>query len=628
VIPVCNRYGLTTRCLMLLREQTAPHRVIVVDDGSTDGTAERLRADWPEVSVVRLEGNQGFAKACNRGVAEGSGDVVVLLNNDVDCSPELLERLVSRFEDPSVGSAAPLMLQPGGERIDSIGLSADVTLAGFPRQRDKPLACARDAFPALAGPAGSAAAYRRTAWEDVGGLDEAIYAYMEDFDLALRLRAAGWRSVTAPDAVGVHLGSATYGHRSAEQRRHGGFARGYLLRRYGLLRGRTAPRTLATETIVVLGDLAASRDPAALRGRLSGWHAARRQPQLPRPPAEAIESGISQRGSLALRRGIYRRRAMPFTPADTARCPACGGGLGLPLLSSPDRLHGVPGTFFVALCETCGLGVTLPAVEPAELAAFYPQTYGAYQLPVGALRLVSGAIQRAQAWHALRTAPLARLAELPAGRLLDIGCGRGDLGSWFVRRGWSVTGVEPSPEACAVARDRGVDAREGTLADVELDPESYDVAVFRQSLEHVTDPVADLRRVLGALRDGGVAIVSVPNFGSWQRHRFGGAWFHLDLPRHRLHFDADALRATLERGGFADIQTTTSSSTAGLPASIQYAIFGRCLFPGGLALRAAVAACALTGPVAWLADRLAGGGDVLHGVAHKRRTSGGMPLQT
>jgi N-acetylglucosaminyl-diphospho-decaprenol L-rhamnosyltransferase len=133
---------------------------------------------------------------------------------------------------------------------------------------------------------------------------------MEDFDLALRLRVAGWRSVTAPDAVGVHLGSATYGHRSARQRRHGGFARGYLLCRYGLLRGRTAARALATEAIVVLVDLAVSRDLAALRGRMSGWRAAARRPRLPRPPAETIEAGIGLRDSLELRRGVYGRRAV------------------------------------------------------------------------------------------------------------------------------------------------------------------------------------------------------------------------------------------------------------------------------------------------------------------------------
>jgi SAM-dependent methyltransferase len=311
--------------------------------------------------------------------------------------------------------------------------------------------------------------------------------------------------------------------------------------------------------------------------------------------------------------------AHPVTSeAGPPSCPACAGALGPTLLSSPDRLHGTSCTFSVARCGSCGLGVTLPPAGPEELAAFYPKTYGAYALPSGALALVSMAIQRLQRWQALRSEPLRLLAESPPGRLLEIGCGRGDLGSWLVGLGWSVTGVEPSPEACAVARSRGIDARAGTLAEVELEPRSYDAVVFRQSLEHVTEPVADLRRTLDALGEGAIAIVSVPNFGCWQSRHFAGAWYHLDLPRHRLHFDADSLRATLLRAGFSDVRTSTSSSTVGLPASIQYELFGRCLFQDGLALRAAVAGCALTAPIAWLTDRFAGGGDVLHAVAYKR----------
>jgi hypothetical protein len=132
---------------------------------------------------------------------------------------------------------------------------------------------------------------------------------MEDFDIALRLRSAGWGTAAAPDAQGVHLGSATHTHRSAWQRRHGGFGRGYVLRRYGVLRGRSAPRALATEAIVVLGDLAISRDLAALGGRVSGWRAAGGRPRLPAPPPEAIDATIRFRDSLALRRGVYGRRA-------------------------------------------------------------------------------------------------------------------------------------------------------------------------------------------------------------------------------------------------------------------------------------------------------------------------------
>jgi len=313
--------------------------------------------------------------------------------------------------------------------------------------------------------------------------------------------------------------------------------------------------------------------------------------------------------------------ALATTPTgelEPTRCPACGGPLGGTLLDSPDRLCGLPGTYSVARCQACGLGVTLPVVDAARLASYYPTTYGAYELPIGILGRVSQAIQRLQSRQALRTAPLAHLAQLPVGRLLDVGCGRGDLGSWLIQRGWSVTGVEPSAQACTVARDRGVDARMGTLTEVELEPARYDAVVFRQSLEHVIDPVADLRRAREALRDRGVAIVSVPNFGCWQRRRFGERWFHLDLPRHRVHFDENALRTTLARAGYARVETCTSSSSVGLPASIQYALAGRCLFRSGLRLRVAVAACAVMAPLAWLLDRLAGGGDVLHAVAYAR----------
>jgi GT2 family glycosyltransferase len=310
VIVAYGRYELTASCLRHLEAQTVAHRLILVDNGSTDDTRARLASEWPQAQLETFDDNRGFAEACNRGVAAGSGEVVVLLNNDVDCRADFLERLVAPLEcDGQVGAAAALMLQPGERLIDSAGLAADVTLGGFPRLQGLEATEAGSERPILAGPAGTAGAYRRSAWEQVGGLDEAIFAYMEDFDLALRLRSAGWKAALAPDAVGVHLGSATHGHRSARQRRHGGFGRGYMLSRYGLLRGHTAPRTLATEAVVVLGDLVISRDLAALRGRLSGWRAGRRSPPLARPPAEAVDSTISFRDSLALRRGVYGRRA-------------------------------------------------------------------------------------------------------------------------------------------------------------------------------------------------------------------------------------------------------------------------------------------------------------------------------
>jgi N-acetylglucosaminyl-diphospho-decaprenol L-rhamnosyltransferase len=164
-----------------------------------------------------------------------------------------------------------------------------------------PPAQAIGAEPVLAGPEGTTGAYRRSAWESVGGLDEQITAYMEVLDLALRLRTAGWRAALAQDAVGVHLGSRTYGARSKVQRRLAGFSRGYLLRRYGVLWSPAATRTAVTELAVVLGDAALNQDLRALCGRAAGWRAARGQPRHPWPPSDAIDHSISLRRSLSLR---------------------------------------------------------------------------------------------------------------------------------------------------------------------------------------------------------------------------------------------------------------------------------------------------------------------------------------
>jgi hypothetical protein len=108
------------------------------------------------------------------------------------------------------------------------------------------------------------------------------------------------------DAVAVHLGSASVAHRSGRQRFEGGFARGYFLRRYGILASRAAVRAVVTETIVLLGDAALSRDLAATRGRAAGWRAARKLPRLQSPfPRDAVDETISFGESLRLRRRIY-----------------------------------------------------------------------------------------------------------------------------------------------------------------------------------------------------------------------------------------------------------------------------------------------------------------------------------
>jgi SAM-dependent methyltransferase len=308
---------------------------------------------------------------------------------------------------------------------------------------------------------------------------------------------------------------------------------------------------------------------------------------------------------------------VPF--AEPPTCPICGAELPRePAIRGVDRLLGTPGEYEVLVCAACGSGITSPFASEDELGAYYGSTYGSHGEPSGGVYArVFAALKRAQVARLLRRAPFSLALAQTHGRALDVGCARGDLAAGLIARGWSVDGLEPSAAAAELASGRGVRVLGQTLSRAPLAPQAYDLVVLRHSLEHLPDPLADMRRVAGALRAGGRVVISLPNFASWQRALFGSRWFHLDLPRHRVHFTPASLRSLLERSGLAVTAELTSTSVLGLPASVQYAIVGRCLAPGGLALRAAAAACVAVLPLTWLADRVGGERDTLHIVAER-----------
>ena len=257
-------------------------------------------------------------------------------------------------------------------------------------------------------------------------------------------------------------------------------------------------------------------------------------------------------------------------------CLVCEAELPPPELVGCDLGFGVEGEFAVSICPTCGAGVSVPVLEAGELASFYPPGYEAY-------RAVDGAAARLlfRAYHAWRdvltrrSPPVSDILSLPPGRLLDVGCGKGDPGELLVRGGWTVVGVDLSDEACGIARTRGIDAREGVLGNVDLtDAAPFDAILFHHSLEHVADPVAELRLAASLLKPAGALFVSVPNFGSWQRVRFGTHWYPLELPRHRTHFTARSLAMALARAGLEPVATSTQSTFRTLPLSLQHAAFG------------------------------------------------------
>jgi len=272
VVPVHGGWGFVQRCLEALERQTASVNVIVVDDVSPDDTLDRIRARFGHFTILANEVNSGFSVSCNAGIRAGRAPLVVLLNSDVVVTEDFAARMRDAFDAPRVGSVAPILLASDGS-VDSFGVTADVTGAGYVRFHGADPSRADAVHPAPVGPYGAAAGYRRRALEDVGLLDENIFMYGEELELALRLRAGGWITRAVPFVAGTHIGGASAGKASTRQLYLSSFGRGYLLRVYGVLRGRHALRALVSEGIVVAVWTLSRRDLVALRGRRDGWRA-------------------------------------------------------------------------------------------------------------------------------------------------------------------------------------------------------------------------------------------------------------------------------------------------------------------------------------------------------------------
>lgn len=208
-----NGRNFLPECLDTLAAQSfRDFEVVLVDNGSTDGSAELVRDGYPWVRLVELPENVGFAEGNNRALEAAQGEMIVTLNNDTSLDPSFLAELVAVAQaDPGAGMVAAKMLNfYDRDRIDAVALKIGTNGLGYnigfgekdAGQHDKALPF---------GPCGGAALYRRAMLEEVGFFDPDFFAYYEDFDLAWRGRLAGWGCLCAPKAVVYHVHSATSG---------------------------------------------------------------------------------------------------------------------------------------------------------------------------------------------------------------------------------------------------------------------------------------------------------------------------------------------------------------------------------------------------------------------------------
>ncbi len=282
-----------------------PASVCVIDNASTDDTAETL-ARHPHVRVLNLDRNHGFGAAVNRGAASSEADAIVLVNNDAVLDEHFLERMAAAMERTDADAVAGCMRSIDGT-LESLGVTIDRCLSVY--DTGYGLAEGNEyTGPSPVGPSGGAALFRRAAFLACGGFDEAIFAYLEDADLAIRMRVAGMTFAEAPDAVLCHEHSATLGAGSARKNELMGYARRHLLWKHGrgLPRIRRA-QAHVTDLIVFSGKALIDRNLGAFRGYL---RARREQRGLPRPDGPGMEAvPFATYGPIeALARRLDRRR--------------------------------------------------------------------------------------------------------------------------------------------------------------------------------------------------------------------------------------------------------------------------------------------------------------------------------
>jgi GT2 family glycosyltransferase len=211
-----NRKHFLRDCLESLADQTYPldrREVILVDNGSSDGSAEYVREQFPWVRLVSLSRNWGFAKGNNIGLRHARGELIALLNNDAVAEPGWLAALTGALRQGSaigaVTSKIVFLHQPGV--INSAGLNLYRDGRGGDRGFRQPDRGQFDEPAEVFGACGASMLVRRAMLDDVGFFDETFGMYYEDLDLAWRGRLRGWRFHYTPEAVAHHVHCGTSG---------------------------------------------------------------------------------------------------------------------------------------------------------------------------------------------------------------------------------------------------------------------------------------------------------------------------------------------------------------------------------------------------------------------------------
>lgn len=215
IIPHLNRKRLLEKCLNSILNQTIKsYNIILIDNGSNDGSKEFIRKNHPQIQIIENKENRGYAAAINQGIVLSPSEYILFLNNDIFLEKDCLENLLECIEtDKNIFAVSSKLIQyHNPDKIDDAG--DEYTLLGWTKRRgygksSKKYNKSEEVFSACAG----AALYKRDLLEEIGDLDENFFAYLEDVDLSYRARINGYKCLYCSKALAYHVGSATSGSR-------------------------------------------------------------------------------------------------------------------------------------------------------------------------------------------------------------------------------------------------------------------------------------------------------------------------------------------------------------------------------------------------------------------------------
>jgi 2-polyprenyl-3-methyl-5-hydroxy-6-metoxy-1,4-benzoquinol methylase len=252
---------------------------------------------------------------------------------------------------------------------------------------------------------------------------------------------------------------------------------------------------------------------------------------------------------------------------ENVSCSLCGKKNNYRLFIANDWRFNPQKKFQVVKCRNCGLIYINPRPKQEEIGNFYPEEsywgcLGQNERSKKEILENYGEIYQ-----------LVKDCKPRPGRVLDVGCGSGELLSLLKKDGWQCFGVEINPKAASYVKKLWqIDVKNKELKKNDFPAKNFDVIVLSHVLEHLPDPIQTLKIVRTALKDDGTLVIAVPNIRSINAKIFRSYWYALDVPRHLLHFNSETLQKMLRRAGFKIISQdffSVGHSKAGFKGSLK-----------------------------------------------------------